>query len=136
VNRRLVGGLVLLVAVLATLIVPVAAGRTVAGSAVPQVVPQPPVVGDCVRSISPLPPTPAGGADDAPIVYPTVEYGTCGGPIVREVMSVDSTRKALGKATVASYQSAGSACELSEVNYVGSIGPFDPATITTPGMAW
>ena len=135
-NRRLLGSLVLCSAVLAAVVVPAAAGRAVGGSPTAQAIPGPPSVGSCVRSVSALPPTPDIAANDAPVTYPTADHINCAGPIIGEVMSVDLTPKALGEATVASYQLAGSDCELSEVNYVGSIGPFDPTTITTPGIAW
>jgi len=136
VDRRLVGALLLAAVVLAALVIPAAVGRRLSGYPVAVVIPGPPTAGSCIRSISPLPPVSYNTDVDAHVSYPTVQTGSCDGPIVGEVMSVDSAPHRLREATVASYESDSSTCELSEVNYVGSIGPFDPSTITVPGIAW
>ncbi len=135
-DRRLFGVLVLTAVALAALVVPSAVGHQVKGSPVAAVIADPPSVGDCVRAISPLPPTDQSSDVNAQVTYPTMEYGSCAGPVIGEVMSVDLAQHDLRRTTVASYEFDSSTCELSEVNYVGSIGPFDPATITTPGIAW
>ena len=135
-DRRLVGVLVLTAVALAALVVPGAVGRHVNGAPVAAVIAGPPSVGDCVRAISPLPPTDQNTDVDAQVTYPSMEYGGCSGQAIGEVMSVDLSPHELRRATVASYELDSATCELSEVNYVGSIGPFDPATITTPGIAW
>ena len=94
------------------------------------------MVGACVTGISTLPATEENAEDADRVAYPTARFGDCAGPIIGEVMSVDLEPHRLDQATVGSYQQDSSTCELSEVNYVGSIGPFDPATITRPGIAW
>ncbi len=132
----MVGALVLALVALAAISVPGVIGRRLIGSPVAQTIPAPPSVGDCVTAISPVPPIDPGGDVDIAAAYPSASFGSCTGPIVGEVMSVDPSAHAFGNTTLASYELAGSVCELSEVNYVGSIGPFDPATITTPGIAW
>ncbi len=135
-DRRLVGLLVLAVVALAAITVPGVVGRHLVGAPTAMVIPAPPSVGECVTGLSATPPVDDAGEVDAPADYPSARFGSCAGPIVGEVMSVDLTPHQLARTTIASYQLAGAACELSEVNYVGSIGPFDPATITTPGIAW
>jgi hypothetical protein len=52
------------------------------------------------------------------------------------VLDVDLTDHDLPATTIDDYQQASSLCELAEVRYVGSIGPFDPTTIATPGIGW
>ncbi len=128
--------LLLVVVAFAAVIVPGVSGRRVFGSAVPAAVPPAPATADCVTAISPLPPVDVDTDESARTSYPSAVYGNCSGPIIGEVMSIDLTEHPLARATIGSYQHASSECELSEVNYVGSIGPFDPATITTPGIAW
>ncbi len=132
----MVGVLLLAMVALAALVGPGAVGHELIGSPVAAVIPPPPTVGGCVTAMAPMPQTDQSTDVDSRVQYPSAVYGGCAGPIVGEVMSVDLTPHALDRTTVASYQMAGSLCELSEVNYVGSIGPFDPATITTPGIAW
>ncbi len=132
----MVGIFVLALVACVAVAAPGVVGRQLAGAPIPAVIPDPPEVGQCVTGISTMPAVDDVGDVDIPVDYPSAQFGSCTGPIVGEVMSVDLTQHELSRTTVASYQLAGSACELSEVNYVGSVGPFDPATITTPGIAW
>ncbi len=135
-DRRTTGVLLLVALACLVLTVPGLTGRRITGSAKAAVIPPPPAVGDCAIALSAPPPTGENLDDDAPVTYPTIRLGSCAGVIVGEVMSIDTSAHPLGEVTIGSYQSASSACQLDEVNYVGSIGPFDPATITTPGIAW
>lgn len=136
VDRRWAGLLLLIVVGLAAVAVPHLAGRRLAGSAVAAVVPSPPAVGDCVTSLSPTPVIDQQSTDGAPITYPDATYGPCSGIVLGEVMSLDVSVHPPQSTTVAGYLRVEAACGLDQVNYVGSIGPFDPATILTPGIAW
>ncbi|MET3808192.1 hypothetical protein ABIB25_005221 [Nakamurella sp. UYEF19] len=135
-DRRRIGMLVLVVLALAAVVVPGIAGRAVPGRPVAAVVPPPPQTGDCLVGLTGLSHATYVDDTDTRIKYPWATYGACSGPIVGEVTSVDPTAHPLATATIGTYQSASSLCELAEVNYVGSVGPFDPATITTPGIGW
>lgn len=136
VERRWAGLVVLIVVALAAVTLPNLGGRRIAGSAVPAVIPGPPSAGDCVKALSPLPPADRDVPDGSPIIYPSAVYGDCTGTVLGEVMSVDVSIHPLVDATSGGYNRADAACSLDQVNYVGSIGPFDPATIKTPGIAW
>lgn len=128
--------MLLIVVALAAVSLPHLGGRRVVGSAVAAVVPAPPLVGSCVTWLSPAPSTNPDTPDEAPITYPYANYGPCRGEALGEVMSLDTSVHPPVDGTVGGYLRADAACGLDEVNYVGSIGPFDPATITKPGIAW
>jgi hypothetical protein len=137
VDRRWAGLVLLIVVALAAVTLPHLGGRRVGGSAVVTVVPGAPQVGSCVTALSPAP---SIQLDDAPdqtsITYPYAVYGSCDGVVAGEVMSLSNANRSPVGTTVGSYLRAGAACQLDEVNYVGSIGPFDPVTIAKPGIAW
>jgi hypothetical protein len=135
VDRRL-GGLALLALACLTLIVlPNIHGRPVSGSAIPTYVPPPPQVGQCVTSLKQVQ-FGTEQPDDTPIAYPTISYGSCDSAVMGEVMSVDPTGLSAAGLTIGTYQTASSSCELDEVNYVGSIGPFDLTNPNVPSIAW
>ncbi len=111
-------------------------GHRLSGSPVPVNVPGPPAAGACLVSLSEVPSVVESSRDDDAARYPWGVYGSCDGDVTGEITSVDRNRHPLQATTVASYLQASSECELSEVTYVGSIGPYDPTTLTTPGIAW
>lgn len=135
-NRRTIGVALLVAVAITATIVPGVIGHQVSGSPAPEPIPPAPGVGTCLTAVSPPPPATEDTNPSARITYPSAEFGSCDGAVVGEVMSVDLTEHPLAKATIGTYQAASATCELDQVNYVGSIGPFDPATITTPGIAW
>jgi len=132
----LVGLLVMVLLAVTVVAVPNFYGRRIAGAPLATHVPPPPVAGDCLTSISSLPRTDENAPPNLPVGYPSARFVSCAGIVVGQVMSVDLSAHKLSTATSSSYHLASSTCELDQVNYVGSIGPFDPATITTPGIAW
>lgn len=125
--------MLLVVVVLAGVVLHGVTARAVPGAPVAAVVPPAPVKGACVVALSPPPPDSAG---DAGLDYPYATFGRCDGPIIGQVMAVDRTPHELDSTTIDGYRQASSLCELTEVPFVGSIGPFDPATLTTPGIGW
>ena len=136
---RRIGALLLVGVAVGGIVLHSVAGPAVSGTPVAAVVPPPPTVGDCVVGLSVIPGESSDGApSDAPeptVDYPYARFGRCGGPVIGEVMSVDLTDHPMTLSTD-SYQQASALCELAEVAYVGSVGPFDPATITVPGIGW
>ena len=132
-DRRLIGTLLLVAVVLAGVVVRQVSGQAIGGSAVAASVPPAPQVGTCVTAISAAP---DAGPERGQVEYPFGRFGSCAGPVIGEVMDVDRSFHPLNQATVDSYQEQSSLCELAEVPYVGSIGPFDPSTIATPGIGW
>lgn len=133
-DRRLLGVVMLIVVALVAVALPNRAGHRIFGT--PQVahVPGAPAEGSCVVAVDPLPSLDEQSGGESPISYPSARYGACNGNIVGEVMSVDLTAHPLEKATINSYASARWDCDLAEVNYVGSIGPYDPARLSTPNI--
>lgn len=130
---RRIGALLLVVVVaVAGVVLHGVTVRAVAGTPTAAVVPPAPAVGACVIGLAPAP----TGAGATRVDYPYARFGRCDGPIVGQVMAVDRTRHALAGTTVDQYREASSLCELAEVPFVGSVGPFDPATIATPGIGW
>lgn len=132
-DGRRIGALLLVGVVMAGVVLHAVAGRAITGMPGAAVVPPPPAAGACVVA---LPPPPSGTEDDASFDYPYAGFGSCRDPIIGEVMSVDLGDHLLAAATVDDYLQASSLCEFAEVKYVGSIGPFDPATLSTPGIGW
>lgn len=129
-DGRRIGALLLVVVAVAGVVVHGVTARSVTGTPVATVVPGAPVVGACVVTLSPSP----NGRGNTRVDYPYATFGRCDGPIVGEVMAVDPTHHDLARTTVSQYREASSLCELPEVTYVGSIGPFDPASLATPGI--
>ena len=86
-HRRRVGLLVLVLALLATVVVPVAAGRTTAGVAVAVPVPDPPVVGQCIGQTFPAD-WDAVGEHAKAYRYPELVVGDCQHTHYGEVVTV------------------------------------------------
>ena len=84
-DRRLVGIVVLVVALVAVAVVPSVAGRRVAGSAVATVLAGPPEVGDCLSA--PVPMTVRSGVPPE-IPYTPSRFGSCDGLIAGEIVAV------------------------------------------------
>ncbi|SDP39347.1 hypothetical protein SAMN04515671_4025 [Nakamurella panacisegetis] len=134
-DRRL-GGLVLLIlACLSLLVVPNLRGRPLAGSATAVYLPPAPRVGQCVTALSPVPQGDSREIDPM-VEYPDATYGPCRGYVVGEVMSVQAASLPAPRVPLSRYEEASSECELAEVNYVGSIGPFDLTDPNVPSIAW
>lgn len=130
------GLLLLIVAAVATLALPGVLGHRLAGAAMAAVIPPPPAIGACVTSVSERAEIRPDARADQRVAYPTAVLGSCAGAIAGEVMSVDLAEHRLDRATITTYQADSSKCQLAEVNYVGSIGPFDPDRLTEPSIAW
>ncbi len=126
------GALLLVGVAVAGIVLHGAVGRTAIGTPVAAVVPAAPQQSACVVAVS----TPPNAGRLARIDYPYATFGRCDGPKVGEVLAVDPTDHQFAGVTLDDYQEQSSLCELAEVSYVGSIGPFDPATIATPGIGW
>lgn len=131
-DGRRIGALLLTCVAVAGVVLHGAVGRTMAGTPVAAVVPPAPQAGACVVALSTAP----SEGPLARIDYPYATFGSCDGPKIGEVLDVDPAAHEFAGVTLDDYQQQSSLCELSEVAYVGSIGPFDPATITTPGIGW
>jgi hypothetical protein len=84
-DRRLVGVVVLVLALVAVSVIPSVTGRRIAGTAIPVTLPDLPQVGDCLLARSPSP------ADDYPGSEMTVDasaYGACDGVVAGEIVAV------------------------------------------------
>ncbi|MET3806975.1 hypothetical protein ABIB25_003995 [Nakamurella sp. UYEF19] len=130
-DRRLAGALLLVGVLTCALVVPAALGRTVVGVPVAAPAPGPPVPGDCLASMA--------GIADSSVVYsqasalqlPTGTIGSCAGPMVGEVVSVDPTGSEPANATINSYVTGAKACATSTIGYLAV-----PATRTVDGITW
>lgn len=131
-DGRRVGALLLVGLAVAGVVLHGVTGRAVTGTPVAAVVPAAPLQGACLVALSPAP----SGVANATFDYPYATFGSCDGPVIGEVLAVDPADHQLAATTIDEYQEASSLCELAEVAYVGSIGPFDPVTIAVPGIGW
>lgn len=93
VERRWLGLLVLLVALVAALVMPAAvAGQRVTGRAAPQVFPDPPAVGSCLLATGP-----AGDGRPESLPLDGLTFGSCAGPVRGEVVGVlDAPQEPVG----------------------------------------
>lgn len=95
-KRRLVGIVVLLLALSAVVIVPSLDGRRVAGSPVATSFADPPTVGDCLRS--PFALTAVAPASPAEIAVTNTDLGDCGDSASGEVVAFWATTAAAAQA--------------------------------------
>ena len=134
-DRRLAGLALLAVACLTLVVFPNFRGRPIGGFAVAVDVPPPPQTGQCLTTLSTVPQD-DGSQSDPRVVYPTATFGACVSGVLGEVMSVDPRGFPAVPPTISTYTAASAQCEFSEVNYVGSIGPFDLTNPNVPSLAW
>ncbi|WP_420123974.1 septum formation family protein [Nakamurella sp.] len=128
-TRRWWGALIAAVVLTATIVVPNVPGRRIAGEPVAGVVAGPPSAGDCVTWMAdPWPrfDRPAPQVDDV-MDYPTASTGPCpdpgGGPIVGEVVSVETTASPPARISATDYLSQLAQCPIDAIAYTGSIAP-------------
>ncbi len=136
VDRRIAGGLLLVVALVCTLAVPNMIGRDLAGSAVGEVIAGPPAVGSCVSAVSRDTVAPgqlnSANADEA-VLTPALPVATitpCRGQVVGEIISVTAATTAQAS-TLQEYDDAHPACRSRVESYLGTI-----ATTDVLGVQW
>jgi hypothetical protein len=128
-DRRIAGALLLVGALIVVLGGPAWSGRRIAGAAVGTPVPGPVRVGDCLTSISGAPEESTMSATTAQL--PTATTGSCGGLLVGEVVSVETSGSAAGRRVADRAPTTGDACARSAPTFLGL-----PATRTIAGIAW
>ncbi len=132
VDRRAVGGVLLLVAALiAVLATPNILGRRIAGFASPEVIAGPPAVGSCVAAIAP--PGSAVGpraASPGTRALPVATIVPCRGPVIGEIISV-TAQNTTGVSTLQEYDDTHPSCRNQVETYLGTAA----ATILL-GVQW
>ncbi len=136
-DRRLLGGVLVLVALVAAVLTPDVGHRRVPGDGRPIAAPEPPRRGNCVTSLAEVNSELQGGdfGIDDQINLPAPEIGPCTGPIVGEVVSVlrDVAPESL---PAPRYQQAIADCGLNSIYYTGSIPPVVPGSSGNPAIVW
>ncbi len=138
VDRRLAGGVVLLVVLVAAVVAPNFSQLRIAGRAVQISVPAAPVAGDCVTSLPDvnrlLREGNFGIGDE--IELPVAEFGSCTGAIRGEVVSVLDGVTLTRDVPATDYQKDLSQCGLDSIDYTGSIPPIVDGSPGRPGNVW
>ncbi len=154
-DRRLIGGVVVLAVLVVAIIAPNWSERRVAGRPVAMALPGPPAVGDCVTSVPDIRALLDGGryrADDGgdfggldsggglgwetDIVYPSAVFGSCDGPVMGEISSVRLAADPPDRIPMIDYQTSSSQCGLESIGYTGSIPPVVEGKADQPGIVW
>ncbi len=138
VDRRWLGAIVVLCAVLAAVVAPNVSSRRVGGKPIPGMVDGPPSDGACVTAmIDPWRSTPEPGpAVDDLIHFPTADFGPCDGPVVGEVASMDTAASPPERIVATDYQNAVAQCALEAIGYLGSVPPVVGQGAGQPGLLW